>query len=193
MKESQFEHFSSILNYKNFYENGYKTVDFELMGENCDCWPDQLQNDLENLYINQGLQFIGGYNKPGSCRELRFVMYNTMDSYNVTSDFDFVVEVLYGPVKDKKFESYLNSKYANDKYVYITTFSINRSSSKEELFKDPNLLVHLIIIMFISSNYLFVSGEHRVHCNTNVCSGFCCTPRPFQAYGYPSLLLYMRG
>ena len=47
--------------------------------------------------------------------------------------------------------------------------------------------------MFISSNYLFVSGEHRVHFNTNVCSRFCCTPRPFQAYGYPSLLPYMGG
>ena len=50
-----------------------------------------------------------------------------------------------------------------------------------------------IIIMFISSNYLSVSGEHRVHCNTDVCSRFCCTPRPFHAYGYPSLLPYMGG
>ena len=47
--------------------------------------------------------------------------------------------------------------------------------------------------MFISSNYLSVSGEHRVHYNTNVCSRFCCTPRPFQAYEYPSLLPYMGG
>ena len=47
--------------------------------------------------------------------------------------------------------------------------------------------------MFISSNYLSVSGEHRVHFNTNVCSRFCCTPRPFQAYGYPLLLLYLGG
>ena len=36
----------------------------------------------------------------------------------------------------------------------------------------------------ISSNYLFVSGKHRVHCNTNVCSRFCCTTHPFQAFGY---------
>ena len=54
-------------------------------------------------------------------------------------------------------------------------------------------LLSTIIIMFISSNYLIVSGEHRVHFNTNVCSRFCCTPRPFQAYGYPSLLPYMGG
>ena len=47
--------------------------------------------------------------------------------------------------------------------------------------------------MYISSNYLFVSGEHRVHYNINVCSRFCCTPRPFQAYGYPLLLLYLGG
>ena len=47
--------------------------------------------------------------------------------------------------------------------------------------------------MYISSNYLIFSGEHRVHFNTNVCSRFCCTPRPFQAYGYPLLLLYLGG
>ena len=40
---------------------------------------------------------------------------------------------------------------------------------------------------------LIVSGEHSVHFNTNVCSRFCCTPRPFQACGYPLLLLYMGG
>ena len=50
-----------------------------------------------------------------------------------------------------------------------------------------------VIIIFISSNYLFVSGEHRAHYNTNVCSRFCCTIHPFQAFGYPSLLPYMRG
>ena len=50
-----------------------------------------------------------------------------------------------------------------------------------------------IIIIFISSNYLFVSGEHRVHCNTNVCFRFCCTTHPFQAFGYPSLLPYIGG
>ena len=50
-----------------------------------------------------------------------------------------------------------------------------------------------IIIMYISSNYLIVSGEHSVHFNTNVCSRFCCTPRPFQAYGYSFLLLYLGG
>ena len=54
-------------------------------------------------------------------------------------------------------------------------------------------LLGIIIIMYISSNYLIVSGEHRVHFNTNVCSRFCCTPRPFQAYGYPLLLLYLGG
>ena len=51
----------------------------------------------------------------------------------------------------------------------------------------------IIIIMFISSNYLIVSGEHSVHFNTNVCSRFCCTTHPFQAFGYPLLLLYMGG
>ena len=45
----------------------------------------------------------------------------------------------------------------------------------------------------ISSNYFIVSGEHGVHFNTNVCSRFCCTTHPFQAFGYPLLLLYMGG
>ena len=49
------------------------------------------------------------------------------------------------------------------------------------------------IIIFICSNYLSVSGEHRVHYNTNICSRFCCTTHPFQAFGYPSLLPYMGG
>ena len=57
-------------------------------------------------------------------------------------------------------------------------------------FDDENLI---IIIMYISSNYLIVSGEHSVHFNTNFCSRFCCTPRPFQAYEYPLLLLYLGG
>ena len=55
------------------------------------------------------------------------------------------------------------------------------------------IIIIIIIIMYISSNYLIVSGEHRVHFNTNFCSRFCCTPRPFQAYGYPLLLLYLGG
>ena len=53
--------------------------------------------------------------------------------------------------------------------------------------------MELIIIMYISSNYLIVSGEHSVHFNTNVCSRFCCTTHPFQAFGYPLLLLYLGG
>ena len=55
------------------------------------------------------------------------------------------------------------------------------------------IIIIIIIIMFISSNYLIVSGEHSVHFNTNVCSRFCCTTHPFQAFGYPLLLLYMGG
>ena len=58
---------------------------------------------------------------------------------------------------------------------------------------NVRILIISIIIMYISSNYLIVSGELRVHFNTNVCSRFCCTPRLFQAYGYPLLLLYLGG
>ena len=62
------------------------------------------------------------------------------------------------------------------------------------------LNIFLIILFILKNNEwilvvinLIVSGEHRVHFNTNVCSRFCCTPRPFQAYEYPLLLLYMGG
>ena len=61
---------------------------------------------------------------------------------------------------------------------------------KSLLLNAPSII---IIIIFISSNYLSISGEHRAHCNTNVCSRFCFTAHPFQAFGYPSLLPYMGG
>ena len=73
-------------------------------------------------------------------------------------------------------------------YNFINNYSVILIQIIKKLLK-----ILIIIIMFISSNYLFVSGEHSVHFNTNVCSRFCCTPRPFQAYGYPLLLLYLGG
>ena len=54
-------------------------------------------------------------------------------------------------------------------------------------------MIIIITIIFISSNYLIVSGEHRANFNTNVCSRFFCTTHSFQAFGYQSLLLYMGG
>ena len=123
------------------------------MGEDCDCWASQLQNDLENLYLNQGLQFIGGYNKAGSSRELKFVMYNTMDNYNITNEFDFEVDTFYGPIENKDFESYLNDKYTKDNYMYITAFSIDRSTSLKELLINPKLLIHIIIFQNLKINF----------------------------------------
>ena len=59
------------------------------------------------------------------------------------------------------------------------------------------------ITIFISSNYLFVSGEHRAHLHTNVCSRFYCPAHPFQASGVPiavsllgswdSILIFRQG
>ena len=44
-------------------------------------------------------------------------------------------------------------------------------------------MYQIYIIIFISSNYLIVSGEHRVHFNTNDCSRFCYTTHPFRLSG----------
>ena len=60
-------------------------------------------------------------------------------------------------------------------------------------FLVPWSIVVIIIIMFISSNYLSVSGEHRVHFNTNVCSRFCCTTHPFSGFRVPIAVPYMGG
>ena len=101
-------------------------------------------------------------------------------------------------------EGDIKKRYKRKLRKYKREIEIERSINeklKEKLSKHqtkfreesgPGLLYH-IIIMYISSNYLIVSGEHRVHFNTNVCSRFCCTPLPFQAYGYPLLLLYLGG
>ena len=53
------------------------------------------------------------------------------------------------------------------------------------------LMIRKTNIILLAGNYLFVSGEHRVHFNTNVCSRSCCTTHSFQAFGYPSLFPYM--
>ena len=61
--------------------------------------------------------------------------------------------------------------YSNKRYIDLS----------EEVFNY--FFQWVVIIIFISSNYLFISGEHWVHYNTNVCSRFCCTTHPFQAFG----------
>ena len=88
--------------------------------------------------------------------------------------------------------AYFSLKY----FGKIKYFKKTEQGMKEFTEKDytyTNILHVSLIIMYISSNYLIVSGEHRVHFNTNFCSRFCCTPRPFQAYEYPLLLLYLGG
>ena len=123
------------------------------MGENHEAWPSQLANDLENFYMNQGLQLIGGYSSSENQRELKFIMYNTIDNYNVTINFDLEVETLYGSINDKDFEFYLNAKYSDNKSIFITVFSINRSKNINELNEDPNLLMHIVIFQNLKLNY----------------------------------------
>ena len=79
LKVTPFEYFHFILIYKNQYKSEYEIVDFEVLRSNYELWPEQFKNDLENLYINQSLMFIGGYSKIGSYNEFKFVMYKTAD------------------------------------------------------------------------------------------------------------------
>ena len=70
---------------------------------------------------------------------------------------------------------------------YVLDKLLNFEERKAQLnYSNFAISEFYLIIIFISSNYLFVSGEHRVHCNTNVCSRFCWTIRPFQcSFLYP--------
>ena len=111
------------------------------------------ERSWELIYINQGLQFIGGYNKADSNRELKFVMYNTMDNYNLANEFDLKVETLYGPISNKDFEQYINDKYTNNRFVYVTAFSFDIISNIEALTKDSSLVIHIIIFQNLKINF----------------------------------------
>ena len=93
-----------------------------------------------------------------------------------------------------------------NKYSKVCLKSIDKNLSKNTCVLDKNMctnkneaessIVHNSIFKWMNECILvvinlIVSSEHSVHFNTNVCSRFCCTPRPFQACGYPLLLLYM--
>ena len=87
-------------------------------------------------------------------------------------------------------ETVEESKEKNSRPSVKPNYSaISKISDKDKQIVQANLTNECILVVI----NLIVSDEHSVHFNTNVCSRFCCTPRPFQACGYPLLLLYLGG
>jgi len=153
LKETQFEHFYSMFVYRSDSEFLYKTVDFEIMGSNYELWAGQFKNDLENLFINQGLQLIGGFSKPGKQNEFKFVMYNTCKHFNITFKFDLEIDTLYGYISPKEFEDYLNTKYKFEKLVFVSVFTIYRSERLKDVIEDAKSIMHLIIFQDMKINF----------------------------------------
>ena len=152
MKNTSFEHFYSIFTYRNPYQKEYRTIDFEIMGNNYDLWGEQFKNDLENLFTNQSLQLIGGYNCPDSNNEFKFVMYETVENYN-NSKFDLDVDTLFGHVTAELLETYLNNKYSKEMYVFMSVFTISKCSNSKQIQDDFNQIMHLIVFQDMKVNY----------------------------------------
>ena len=96
--------------------------------------------------------------------------------------------------EDKESEPRSDRNYAKRPSMKLSAQNLYKPSTPTKLYEeDSESQKDNNNNNVISSNYLIVSGEHSVHFNTNVCSRFCCTTHPFQAFGYPLLLLYMGG
>ena len=153
LKETPFEHFHSILAYRNQYKSEYEFIDFEVLGNKYDAWPGQFKNDLENLYLNQSLMFIGGFNKPGSHNEFKFVMYKTIDHVNTTFLFDLEIRSMFGPINSSDFEKYLNEMYAQEKLIFISTFTIYNKFEPSDACEDTSFIMHLIVFQDLKINF----------------------------------------
>ena len=98
LKSTYIEHIGSIMIDKSQYEYEYKFINFDLMGSDHVAWKEQLQNDLENLYINEDLQLIGGYSSLNSSTQFKYVMYKVSDQAK-SSNFDTEIHILYDKLK----------------------------------------------------------------------------------------------
>ena len=128
-------------------------IEFEVLGNNLDQWAEQFKNDLENLYINEGLMLIGGYNKIGSQSEFEFVMYKTLDRVNKTYKFDFEIDTFYGKMREDEFKQYLNKKYINERMVYVSSFVVNRKFDLNEIYDETNFQMRLIVFQNLKINF----------------------------------------
>ena len=108
------------------------------MGSNYDLWANQFKNDLENLFTNQNLQLIGGFSNPDSHNEFKFIMYETVDNYNINSEFDLEIDTLFGYISAEILEAYLNRKYINEKHVLLSVFTINKNANSKQILGDTS-------------------------------------------------------
>ena len=129
-------------------------IEFEILGNNHELWAEQFKNDLENLYINESLVFIGGFNKAGSQSEFEFTMYKTLDRVNKTHKFDLEIDTIYGNLMENEVENYLNSKYENDRLIYVGSFVINRKFWLNDIYDESNFQMRLIVFQNLNINYL---------------------------------------
>jgi hypothetical protein len=112
------------------YEYEYKVIDFQLMGMDQNAWGHQLINDLENLYVNEGLQIIGGFSKIGRLTEFSLVMSRVSEEASEKA-FDLEVKTMIGEIEPQMFEKYLNKQYEENRLIFrciFTIYQIDRSS-----------------------------------------------------------------
>lgn len=93
LRDTKIEHFHSIMSERR-YDNTliYKWVHFDLMGQIDEVWAEQLNNDLENHYLNESLQIIGCYSVPENSSEFSCLMYKTSDKSD-KKEFDLEVKM----------------------------------------------------------------------------------------------------
>jgi len=147
------EHFNSILSEKSPYEYEYKFVNFDLMGTDHKTWGEQLRNDLENLYINEGLQLIGGYSTVNSLSEFTLVMYKLSDQARLNA-FDLELKVIYGQIPQKDFEKYLNDQFRENKLMYKCIFTIYQIDRDSILEGNTQVYMNLVIFQKMTVNYI---------------------------------------
>lgn len=153
LRTTPIEHFNSILTEKSPYEYEYKFINFELMGEDHQPWCEQITNDLENLFINENLQLIGGYASKNHFNQFTYVMYKLSEQAKKDNLFDLVIKSVYGPLQQKEFESYLNDEYTKNSLMYRWVFTIYRIDKESVLSGKATVFMNLIVFQKMTVNY----------------------------------------
>ena len=151
-KSTPIEHFHSILRHKNQYDKEYTFIDFEVMGTNYDMWAEQIRNDLENMYINEHLQLIGGYSLKDSQNWFKLVMYKLSDAASLNFEFDIKADTISPDIDAEELEVYLNTKYTTHKWVFmsvLTVCKVSRSLLSED---KTEVLMHIVLFKDMSVN-----------------------------------------
>jgi hypothetical protein len=108
---------------KKTSEYDYKMLDFDFMGTDQLAWGKQLINDLENLFMNEGLQIIGAFSKINRLTEFSLVMYQMSEEARERK-FDIKLQTLTGPIDPEAFEQYITKQYEKQRLIYRCIFTI---------------------------------------------------------------------